>query len=611
MATLGDIIPQLSTIIPIPGTGTFESLPFVISEYNSLSFIMLSDVDTTVSAKWSSDGINYYYSDTFTFVASTADLAVAAVASKWVKIVITNTHLTPVSNQMDFKVYASPGTNAVNAIIKGITAKILAKIDVKNSFDYSATGELMTENLIADQQFMFNKCSGVTAGGFYSTYNNITLSTTGTTGGIVADSGGQGCVTIFDQGPTGAPDVKYTGLTSNKYTKWLPGYGLSCMFSCAFNNSISQTTGATGCDYLLCGMGNQSDEFPPRILDGVMMGFTGSTGATQSDIPSVFGIFIYRYAGIYKFIPQNQWNIDKCDGDGPAGSSMPIVTNWKNMFTYKFNILPQGELLVSILNPNSGSFSPVHFEKFSNITTLGTIATFSDPSFQMIARYDSTTSTLGNILGSGLNLASWMIGFETAKPNYRIDRFNKSIGSYVKTKTSPYLLIIQSPVFISDTVNMYYEVAPLNGIYNSLTFNGYPNHTTVYIDNIALGSISVGTVISPFYTIQLYKNITYTDDTNPFTNFVDQNYSPVKWGGGFQINAAGFTGSTPLVEIPIQYFSGANGAFYYDLTPYDIQLYPNDYLVAIGVALNTSSDGTNSKIYQQFITTSFGFHQLH
>ncbi len=626
MATLGDIINELSSTTPLSGTGTTMSLPIIISEYSSLTLIMLSDADTTVTVRWSADGVNFYYSDIFKFLANTPNQAVTSVSSKWVQVKITNTNQEN-ATQLDLKCYASPGNNAVNAIIQGITAKVLAEIDVKKSFAYTATGELLSESIVPDQQYTFNKCRD-NDNLLITTYDTINFFEYGLTGTSVQSSN-KGVIKLLDLPYSSVIDptsdiIAQSCLTSTKYTKWLPGYGLSCMFSCAFNNRISQFTGATGSNLLICGMGNQDLNLSlfvsPEIIDGVFIGFIKSTGATQSTIPDNFGIFIYRFGLLYKFIPQSQWNIDKCNGEGPI-PPMPVIVNWRYMFTYKFSILAQGDLLVSIVNPNTGVISPVHFEKFSNVPEIGPEATFKDLSFQMIARYEPLLLN-GGVTGTNaeLDLASWMIGFESSNPIYQIDRFNQSIPAYINSPSDG-TPTLQINAYNSGDNKVWYRIAAVGGIYNSIKFNNSDNHTTIYVDNISVSFFSINNgnfgSDTPFI-IQLIKNIPFTPNTNPETFFSlevsEFGYrSPVKYtnlNDYITLSQSNYEDANPIFEAPVNIYPTKTESSYacqYDLSPYNIQLYPKDYLLVIIARLGETQNTINGV----FCSTNIGFHQLH
>lgn len=66
-------------------------------------------------------------------------------------------------------------------------------------------------------------------------------------------------------------------------------------------------------------------------------------------------------------IPQNQWNVDKCDGTGPGG--MTLDPSKANVFEISYQWLGAGAIIFEIENPLSGKFEVVHRVQYANANT--------------------------------------------------------------------------------------------------------------------------------------------------------------------------------------------------------------------------------------------------
>lgn len=655
MSAIGDIIQSLSTTTPLSGTGTFVSLPFVISEYNALSIIMNCDLDTTVKLGWSADGINFYYVQTFTFLGTIPDQSVAAVASKWLQVTISLTN-GGTSSYMSFETYGTPGSNAVSALLRGFTSKTLPAIDVTNSFSYTATGEILDESLIPDQQYIFNNVQGygTSATGFHSAYNDITLYTANIIDGgnnLIPVNGTNSALqileyggltgTIYGTGMTGN-GVGTTIITSNQYSKWLPGFGLTCEFSASYNEIFSYEPGATYTDKMMIGMGTLNTfSIPLTINEGIFLGYTGTTQDSSIISNAVFGIFIYRLNNLYQFIPQANWNIDKCNGDGGSpGRTMPNITTWKYMNTFRIQLLPQGDIVVSILNPTTGIFNNVHRVQCANNPDFYSISfntprpTFQNSGFQMIDYFSSNNNIVGyappGTLATGgvagTYLASWMTGFENTKPDYKIDRYN--VGMYLVSGTSTgtgYANSTNNSAVIYGMQN--------NKIFGAVGTSTYNNYYTVYIDNIEFAIVKSSNSVGTGFVINVYINPTYIVPGSVINPIDIYNSGVLVMGtlGGTWTSSNAGPGPMPyqprnstklgtdvpvyskFIEISVGTTVGSvQLATSCDLRGLNIKLYPNDYLYIVCATTPTNSSGAQNLINgNNSFYTSVGFHQLH
>ena len=91
---------------------------------------------------------------------------------------------------------------------------------------------------------------------------------------------------------------------------------------------------------------------------------------------------------VKNWIYQEDWNLDKMDGTGPSG----VTLNPFNGNVYKINVqwLGYGNTTLSMVNPNTGKFTPVHVLRWANANQD---VVYENPSFKPKISANSKTNT--------------------------------------------------------------------------------------------------------------------------------------------------------------------------------------------------------------------------
>ena len=333
IATIGDIINELSTTTPLGGGQTFTSNPFVMAEYNSMSMIYFSDQPNTITVNWSADGVNWDYKKTYSLYANTPDQISMITYSKWCYIKITNTG--DAQTVLRFEIYGTTSNNAVSSNIQGNTSNVLPEFSVSNSFDYNALQSQHVESWYP--QFVYN-FAGLTGGN-----TGMNGSDTGTTGPSAMFNAGYSNLNFTfssSVNPTGylqnlywfdgssmilSQQAKVTAcqdiVQDDKFLKLYSGVGNRISFTAAMTRDETRQYifGGTGQPNLWAGAGyangpTGNDGWTNPIQDGLFFGYYGNTGSFNfQQYQNAFGV-IYVNGGNLNFYPQSSWNVDKCDG---------------------------------------------------------------------------------------------------------------------------------------------------------------------------------------------------------------------------------------------------------------------------------------------------------
>lgn len=253
---------------------------------------------------------------------------------------------------------------------------------------------------------------------------------------------------------TGTSSTGSAIFESVKPAKYRPGQGIDARFTFAFDTPVANSRQEMG-------MGN--------LIDGYFFGYIG----TQ------FGI-IHRNNSVETFIPQSDWNVDKCDGTGASG----IVLNplLGNIGRVKYPFLGYGNIFFLIENPTTSLFMVVHVIHYVNTTKL---VQLNNPNLQFWSRIvnSGNTSNLTMFCGSvGVFLsgerkflgATWgannnKTGISTTSTNILTIK-NCTTYNGITNKS---LIRLKSISFASDSGN---AIATLLVIKNA-TLGGTPSYT--------------------------------------------------------------------------------------------------------------------------------------
>lgn len=562
MSSLGDLIPQLSTSVPLGATGVFLSQAYLVTEYSSFVLTMFSDKNMTVLLEWSSNAVNWDLTDALQCPANVATHKAFGIGNKWLRIRITNIS-AQVSTVMRFSAYASP-TNVVVEL--DVDTKLVLTTNVRPSFDYSENGNLMVATIVPYEQYNFGYGTGSTAGNFEPGYTDLTFSTNKSPAPFYYFNTIQkGCFTLPDAGTTGTRSSVF----SSDFAAWLPNVGIEVTFSASYKLNATLGPSILNIPSLLCGLGSRMNgaNLPQ---EGIFIGFiaSGSQNAITTPQKETFGI-LYRsdtLTPVSYFIKQEDWNLDNCTGVG----TMPNITNWGAFNHFKINLLQNGNVLLSILNPTTGTWTPCHL---LNLTNLAQSA-FQFPYFRFIA-YQSCLFGYPSYDNSGVSINTWSIGYQNNPVPRGIKHFDPIIFNYDHLYPDP------------PTPYLAYTIV------NPLTWKGYDNFIVLYVDTVSTGFFSANV---PAY-MGIYKNVEAAGGTQAF---IDLPNTPAVIYTVVPTLVA--LRSTAIYSRPMA--SSGNGNFISaDLTNYTIRVFPGE---TISVVHFLGNSGTASRI-----TSSLGFYQHH
>lgn len=603
MSTIGDIITELSTSTALDENHTFASQPYVMQEYNSISLIYLSDQSNLITIYWGADGINWDLVKTYSLAANVADQISMITYSKWCKITVQNIG-SGNETFLRVQIYGTTSNNAVSSNIQGNTANVLPEFSVTNSFDYNAYQSQHIESW--SPQFTYN-FAGLTGGytgntgttSFNAGYSNLAWSFSATGGPPAIHQNlywFDGSSMMLSQ--IGGQTYCQQMVKDSKFLKMFSGVGNRFIFTAAITRDETRqyVVGGTGQPNLWVGAGyssnfNADDGVTNPIIDGLFFGYNGLTGNYQQQ-HNAFGI-IYINNGVKTFIPQANWNVDRCDSGGPI-PPMPTIgaTGWSNANTYAFSFALSGNILCYVQNPVSNKFTLVHYISYGNSTGTNLTQNFYNQRF-------------GPIVYSQNLLAASVVD------NYRgyVRLFNYQSG-YEQSKD-----IIAS--------NQYYVNS--NYYITSATGSARQKYGMLEIDNQTSITSSAGTIPNTSITVKPSLMLVSNSSTIPVTleilsnqalggagldgpYYVNEGYSPIAY---YPAEVVGITSSTsvsltgPNGSLIFTITIPAGGVESIDLTPFNAIMYPGSKLAFLCL---TYQSGTNLTIN---LTTNILLQEYH
>ncbi len=125
-----DLLPLLSTTIPLAASAILVTDKLIAGQYSSLSISVFSDTSTNVTIQFSGDGVNFDVSVIKSFIADMGGTESTVILSKWMRILVEN---TDVINQTILRVhtYANIQNTSLNASLVKIN-NIAPSVNVDN-----------------------------------------------------------------------------------------------------------------------------------------------------------------------------------------------------------------------------------------------------------------------------------------------------------------------------------------------------------------------------------------------------------------------------------------------------------------------------------------------
>lgn len=292
---------------------------------------------------------------------------------------------------------------------------------------------------------------------------------------------------------------------TKKFCKYQPGTGITSKFTTVFGDK-------NNCNYQYMGIGDKNN--------GFFIGYQNSN----------FGI-LHRKNGIEEFITQDNFNIDKLNGEGNIYNKSNININPQNGNVYQINFqwLGFGCIKFFVEDGNTSDFELFHIIKYPNNFN---IPNCFNPSFPITLELGNTT----NNTTTSLYTASLAISLEGNRL-HSDDNFTYNVSN-----SSGDIIVLQN--------NKYF--------YNKI------NKTIVNIKKITLAnesnqSMTVSIILNPVIT-----NIGWTSINN---------LSSISYGT--KNNDTSISNGTILETYIINKDSGENINYNFG----EIELYPNDIIV--------------------------------
>jgi hypothetical protein len=287
------------------------------------------------------------------------------------------------------------------------------------------------------------------------------------------------------------------------------------------------------------------------LSDGYFFGWNGGT----------FGIAHYNNGSLYRFYPQNEWDVDRCDG--AFGSSFAWNPSLGSPVMIKYPYLGYGNIEFFVQNPTTGRWVLCHIIQYANTTATTQL---SNPSMQVI----------GFTLNSG-NTANRIM-------------YCASVGVFISGERS----FVGNPRWAADSAGLVSIGTGVKGIVaanencllnlrNCTTYNGVTNKGMMRLNSLSIGS-STGNanviirllINATFSTTPVYTPINGTTADNGVTLTAANSIASVDVAG---------TTITSLANRGIYIFNmslGASGSNVIDLEPFDLFINPTEVLTISG-----------------------------
>jgi hypothetical protein len=226
----------------------------------------------------------------------------------------------------------------------------------------TAFGEMLTAHLLPKFQYTFPYA-----------YVSTELFNTSVSGGSVAVDGTDGTLTVSSSAVAGST-AEFETITSLFYRA---GMGALGRFTTIFESGNESNSDGTAYVGLL------------DVDDGFAVGYQNG----------VFG-FLHRRRTSDTFVHMTSWNVDRLDGSGGSfnKSGMTIDLTKGNVWAIAFQYLGFGDCILSVEDPETGNYMPVHILKYANANTETSLGI---PSLPFRVEVDNNTSALDVVVKVG------------------------------------------------------------------------------------------------------------------------------------------------------------------------------------------------------------------
>jgi hypothetical protein len=571
--SVGRVLDDMSDTNNRSGLGAFHSRSRLVNEYASLEFNIYSNENTRITVRYSGNGKNFDYTETYNAFGGIPAVFNSSVINNWCIVSAQNLSSNPTTT-FRFFTFATSLVNVLNAtIIGGISIDnfpVNAMLEIVESsivplkqYTFSSGPENAADNFLSDVSTAYSDIQ------FYSSNANVAKTV------IYADCPLNGCLSI--QGES-VFDTDIYASVQGDFQRFRPGETLICRFSA----SLPILGYNSNNPFQMIGLGYDSSPASNGLMnvepnDFIGIGFPGTL--STNIIP---GIMYYRDS-VLIYTPNTGFSVDPLNGQGISG----ITWDPDSLNYFQIAISSDvGVISFSIMNPNSGKFHIFHNMTNTNDTDK---TFFKDNALGLYGYVNyENLNAYNNPFQVGINIGTFMIGVS---------------GNVNYTDTSSYNRIIRG---ISTSSSNYYTELLLN-IRNIANYYSAASRQSIQLTslNVAMDSSdeTTGGIIA------IYKNlpkITAGNPPDPAYNYIAVNStSPPTSISSMQYDVAATIASYLPTSPTDQYFYNyliysttlgvnfSNHSNSIDLSPFYLNVLPGD---RITVLFNTLSQTTNFNI---------------
>ena len=352
-----------------------------------------------------------------------------------------------------------------------------AIVNTTNPFPVTAVGDGLEVNGISPDAFGRTRVSELFTLGDYKHLFAIDPNFLDvTSNGSVIFEGNKACATLSTNSNSSAYSIHQTKF----YHHYQPGKSQLILSSFVFGypqRNVTKRTGyfddRDGIYFEQVGSntanGNVSSN-TTQTLNWVIRSYTGNT-ANESNVVTTINGAPYTYK---RRVPQNEWNLDKCDGTGKSGFNLDVT---KTQLTFTdFQWLGVGRVRCGFVH--DGLFIPAHEYVHSNVLDEVYIA---NPNLPVRCEIRNTGAGTGGSMDQICSTVASEGGYVESGIDFAITANNRSTATPSATEL------------------------PLVAIRLKNTFQGYPNRISVRLNNISLHAETNSIV----YEIRKLANTSY------------------------------------------------------------------------------------------------------
>ena len=536
MASIGNVLPSLSTSVPLGVGGVWTSEPYQLGIWNSLSITVATDQNGILDVAYSPYGLFFDISSNYNIVGGTPIVIETNPTSAWIRLTYTNTG--GAESYLRLSTYATVSANNTTVLIPDTSSINIKNIQLGGFDDLS---------VVQDQPEMtyyftyVNSTAQTAASGlWYMNYPDIYAASAGT----MTLQGFSQCLQVTLQSPYGFGQSYLQG----RVARARAGQALRCRFTAGFYQVAASSRTGNFVSRMLVGLGYGTNPHADggNLTDGYYFGYGKET------LPVDNSSFCISYAafGTITSTQQKNWNIDRCDGT----QNMPAM-NWRvmNNFQISTQMMGNGAVTFCVENPVNGIYYPVH-----RIITNG-----------------DAPNTQGDSLGFSVVATANPNGYPTGSA---YDYIN--IASYGLYKEGKYGRS-DLPHTTGTTVSIPYVETPIIVVQNPSTWTQYGVMNRMPLQITRFSSTTAGGT-GVLFRIYLYNKL----DVSAWVE-LDPITSPM------QITA----NSSWVSGLRVLSIYSYGGNVEEDLNPYNLILAPYDNCVVTAQSLSSTVQGAFSLNY--------------